>query len=153
GEVVVLDQVPSFSSTGATCANSHTVGTVLAQPDGTLFVGNGDASSNCNVDNSALAAQDLTSPRGKILHINANGTGVSSNPFYEPGNPSSWRSRVFAYGLRNPFRFTVKPGTTSTLYIGEVGWSTYEEIDVARGGENFGWPCWEGPLSFRNGYD
>src|SRR3954454_12312536 len=153
GEAVVLDQIPSFSSTGATCDNSHTVGTVLFAPDGTVFVGDGDASSYCNVDNSSLGAQDLTTPRGKIMHINRDGTGVSSNPFYDASAPTSWKSRVFAYGFRNPFRFSVKPGTNSTLYVGDVGWNTYEEIDVAKGGENFGWPCWEGPLTFRNGYD
>ena len=54
-------------------------------------------------------------------------------------------------GLRNPFRIGLRPGT-STLYIGDVGWNTYEEINVAKGGENFGWPCYEGPLTFRNGY-
>jgi glucose/arabinose dehydrogenase/chitodextrinase len=153
GETVVLDQIPSFSSTGATCDNSHTVGTVLFAPDGTVFVGDGDASSYCNVDNSALGAQDLTTPRGKILHINRDGSGVSSNPFFDATAPTSWKSRVFALGFRNPFRFAVKPGTTSTLYVGDVGWNTYEEVDIANGGENFGWPCWEGPPTFRNGYD
>ncbi|HEY1278850.1 MAG TPA: PKD domain-containing protein, partial [Acidimicrobiales bacterium] len=153
-ERIIIDQFPSFSSTGATCDTTHTVGTVLVAPDGTLFVANGEASSYCNVDNSALAAQDVTSPRGKILHINpADGSGVSSNPFYQSGNPMSWQSRVFALGFRNPFRFSLKPGTSSTLYIGDVGWETYEEVNVAKGGENFGWPCWEGPLTFRNGYD
>ena len=154
-ERVIIDQFPSFSSTtGATCDSSHTVGTVLTAPDGTLFVGNGESSSYCNVDNSALASQDITSPRGKILHINpADGSGVSSNPFFQAATPNSWQSRVFALGFRNPFRFSLKPGTSSTLYIGEVGWNTYEEFDIAKGGENFGWPCWEGPASFRNGYD
>ena len=92
-------------------------------------------------------------PRGKILHINADGSGVAANPFYDAADRSSWKSRVFAYGFRNPFRFTLKPGTASTLYIGDVGWNTYEEVDIAKGGEDFGWPCWEGPASFRNGYD
>ena len=151
-ETVILDGIPSFSSTGATCDNSHTVGTVLFAPDGTLFVGDGDSSSYCNVDNSALGAQDLTSPRGKILHITRTGAGVTANPFYDAAAPMSWKSRVFAYGFRNPFRFSLKPGTASTLYVGDVGWNTYEEIDIAKGGENFGWPCWEGPLTFRNGY-
>jgi PKD repeat protein len=154
-ERIIIDQFPSFSTTsGATCDDSHTVGTVLVAPDGTLFVGNGDSSSYCSVDNSALAAQDVNSPRGKILHINpADGSGVSSNPFFQAANPSSWQSRVFALGFRNPFRFSLKPGSSSTLYIGEVGWNSYEEVDVAKGGENFGWPCWEGPATFRNGYD
>ena len=60
---------------------------------------------------------------------------------------------MFAYGLRNPFRFSLVARHAATpLYIGDVGWNTWEEIDVATGGENFGWPCWEGPLDVRNNY-
>ena len=102
-----------------------------------------------------LDAQDVDSPRGKIFHIDADGNGLSSNPFWN-GDPTAWRSKVFAYGFRNPFRFSIQPGTgvngVRTLYIGDVGWNTREEIDVSTGGENFGWPCWEGPLDFRNNY-
>jgi glucose/arabinose dehydrogenase len=81
---------------------------------------------------------------------------VSSNPYWD-GNPASDRSRVWVYGLRNPYRFSVRPGTGSTnpaagqpgvLYIGDVGWSTTEEVSIARlGGLNFGWPCIEGGYS------
>lgn len=152
GETVILDQIPSFSSTGATCDDSHTIGTVVAAKDGSLYVGNGDASSWCSVDTSALGAQDLTSPRGKILRLTPDGKGLPSNPFYDAAAPSSWRSRVFAYGVRNPYRFTLQPATQA-VYLGDVGWTSFEEVDVARGGENFGWPCHEGPLTFRNGYD
>lgn len=151
-EVVVLDDLPSFSSTGATCDDSHTIGTVVAAPDGTVYVGNGDASSYCAVDASALESYNLSSPRGKIFHINPDGSAVATNPYYDSANPSSWRSRVFAMGARNPFRFDLKPGT-DTLYVGDVGWNNYEEISIARStGANLGWPCWEGPLDFRNAY-
>jgi glucose/arabinose dehydrogenase len=151
-EVVVIDDLPSFSGTGATCDDSHTIGTVIAAPDGSLFVGNGDASSYCPVDPSALDSYDLASPRGKILRVKADGTGFTSNPFFEPANPSSWRSRIFASGARNPFRFDLRPGT-ETLYVGDVGWTQYEEISVVRSnGANLGWPCWEGPSGFRNTY-
>jgi glucose/arabinose dehydrogenase len=147
---------PAFSAYGIGNDQSHTVGTVIAMPDGTLFVGNGDSSSfdpehggGGSYDPTSFFAQDVTSPRGKIFHINPDGSGVSSNKFYDASNPSSWASRVYVYGLRNPFRFSVKPGT-NTLYIGDVGSGEYEEIDVAHGGENFGWPCYEGPLDNRN---
>ncbi len=75
------------------------------------------------------------------------GLGLPANPFWD-GNPASFSSRVWAIGLRNPYRFTVRPDSPSpgTLYIGDVGWGTYEELNVAYGGENFGWPCWEGPF-------
>ncbi len=148
----LLDGLPASSSTpGVPNDNSHTVGTVLVAPDGTLFVGNGDASSWSQVDDSAFGAQDITSPRGKIFHINPDGTAVASNPFYT-GDPNSVQSKVFAYGFRNPFRFSLKPGTLSTLYVGDVGFNSNEEIDVAKGGENFGWPCFEGATSFHNEY-
>ena len=49
-------------------------------------------------------------------------------------------------GVRNPYRTTIRPGSPApgTLYIGDVGWNWYEEINIARGGENFGWPCRSG---------
>jgi glucose/arabinose dehydrogenase len=153
-EAVIIDDLPSYSPTQpGNGDNSHTVGTVLVAPDGSLFVGNGDASSYNVPDQTSFQAQNLDSPRGKIFRINPDGTGVSTNPFYgQNPDPSSWRSRIFAYGLRNPFRFSLKPGTSATLYIGHVGSSSREAIDVAKGGENFGWPCYEGELTFRNGF-
>ncbi|MEO5989836.1 MAG: PQQ-dependent sugar dehydrogenase, partial [Candidatus Eisenbacteria bacterium] len=105
-------------------------------------------------DIGAFRAQYLASLGGKVLRLDpATGHGYPSNPFYN-GDATSNRSRVWAYGLRNPFRFTVRPGTGSTnatagapgtLYIGDVGWITYEDLNIARtGGKNFGWPCFEG---------
>jgi glucose/arabinose dehydrogenase len=152
GGQTVLDGMPSFSANHPGAGDdSHTIGTVLVAPDHSLFVGVGDGSSANFPDESALNAQNIDSPRGKIFHIDASGNGLSTNPFFD-GNPTSWRSRVFAYGLRNPFRFSLPPGTNNRLYIGDVGWKMWEEINVADGGENFGWPCWEGPLSERNEY-
>jgi glucose/arabinose dehydrogenase len=156
----LLNGLPAFSAYGVPNDQSHTVGTVVVAPDGTLFVGNGDASSydpspvGRTYDLTSFFAQNVDSLRGKVFHINPDGTGVASNPFYN-GNPNAVRSKVFAYGLRNPFRFALKPGTGANgvapvLYIGDVGSGEYEEIDVAKGGENFGWPCYEGPLSNLN---
>jgi glucose/arabinose dehydrogenase/chitodextrinase len=123
--------------------NSHTIGTVAFAPDGSLFAGAGDGSDYTTVDPRALRAQMLDSLAGKILRIDPiTGAGLPDNPFYEPGNPHSNRSKVWAYGLRNPFRFTVRPGTTEA-YVGDVGWSNWEEINTGKGA-NFGWPCYEG---------
>jgi Glucose / Sorbosone dehydrogenase/PKD domain len=150
-EQILVDCLPSFSTySPGVSDDSHTVGTVLVAPDHTLFAGVGDGSSYGSADPSALNAQDPNSPRGKIFHINPDGTPAAGNPFGASGN--YWAQRVFAYGLRNPFRFSLQPGTNRTLYIGDVGWNDWEEIDVATGGENFGWPCWEGPLGFRQEY-
>jgi glucose/arabinose dehydrogenase len=151
----LLNGLPSFSTQElGNCDDSHTVGSVLVAPDGTLFVGNGDASSYCTPDPQALDAQNITTPRGKIFHITSTGAGVPSNPFYQASAPTSWQSRVYAYGFRNPFRFTLKPGSSTTLYVGDVGFDTYEEVDVVTAGGNYGWPCYEGPFesSFHPGF-
>ncbi|MEM7306965.1 MAG: PQQ-dependent sugar dehydrogenase [Planctomycetota bacterium] len=104
-------------------------------------------------DSGAFRAQDLRSLAGKILRIDPEtGEGYSSNPFYD-GDPTSNASRVWALGLRNPFRAAVLPGTgladpalgrPGVLSIGDVGWATWEENNLCHGGENFGWPCFEG---------
>ncbi len=100
-------------------------------------------------------AQLVDSLSGKILRLDpSTGDGLPSNPFYDPGNPRAARSRVWAMGLRNPCRMTRRPGTGSAnpadanpgvLYIGNVGWRTWEELYVCtRPGQNFGWPVFEG---------
>jgi len=91
---------------------------------------------------------------GAVLRIDpATGAGVAGNPFSL--SPDANARRIVAYGLRNPFRITQRPGTDE-LWIGDVGWNTWEEINraVAPGGgtaSNFGWPCYEG-ASAQGGY-
>ena len=108
-------------------------------------------------DVGAYRAQLPSSLSGKILRLDAQtGDGLPSNPFYDFSNPRAARSRVFALGFRNPFRFTVRPGTGShfaadadpgSIYVGNVGWNVYEEIEVVDvAGYNGGWPIYEGML-------
>ncbi len=103
----------------------------------------------------ALRAQLVDSLSGKIIRIDPDtGDGLPSNPFYDAANPRAARSRVWCLGLRNPYRMTLRPGTGShnradgnpgVLYIGDVGWRTFEDLNVATGpGLNFGWPLYEG---------
>ncbi len=90
-----------------------------------------------------MRVQSLDSLSGKILRINPlNGSGLPDNPFYD-GQPDSNRSKVYQYGLRNPFRFSVIPGT-GQIMVGDVGWTQWEEINVGTAGMNFGWPYFEG---------
>jgi glucose/arabinose dehydrogenase len=124
-------------------SKSHVLGTVLQASDGSIYLGNGDESSFSYVDPQALRALNIDDPHGKILRILPDGRGHPGNPFYHPAAPSSWRSRVFAYGFRNPFRFTIDP-RSGALYVGDVGWGTYEEVDIVRPGKSYGWPCYEG---------
>ena len=74
-----------------------------------------------------------------------------ANPFFDASAPSSPKSLVWVYGLRNPFKFTIRRDTNQdnghpgTLYIGDVGWDYWEETHVASvGGTNLGWPCYQG---------
>lgn len=119
------------------------IGTGIAfAPDGTLFVGTGDGGGQERVEPTAFNAQNPDALGGKILHITRDGKGVPGNPFYS-GDPADNRSKVWAIGLRNPFRITVAPGTDIPV-VGDVGWITRDEIDVVPPGVNLGWPCYEG---------
>jgi len=91
---------------------------------------------------------------GAVLRVDpATGAGVPGNPFYSSSDANA--RRIVAYGLRNPFRFTQRPGTDE-LWIGDVGWNTWEEINrvvspASTTASNFGWPCYEG-ASAQPGY-
>lgn len=107
----------------------------------------------------SMRAQTLDNYNAKVSRIDRNtGLGLPTNPFYDPSAPDSPRSKIWAYGLRNPWRFSVRQGTgdhtsfgkgPGVLWIGDVGLDTYEELNVTskEGGENFGWPFYEGAIS------
>jgi glucose/arabinose dehydrogenase len=104
-------------------------------------------------EGGALRSQDLRTPAdpvtldGAILRVDpATGAGLPDNPLASSADPNA--RRIIAYGLRNPFRFAIRPGT-SEVWAGDVGWSTWEEINRVPNPtdavvENFGWPCYEG---------
>ena len=99
----------------------HAEDSIRFAADGTMFVSLGDAASWDYVDDRALRAQDIDQYNGKILHITTDGKGIATNPFWN-GNPDAVRSKVWAYGLRNPFRMTLQPGTGLPV-VGDVGWN------------------------------
>ena len=121
----------------------HGMSNIEFGSDGTLWVAMGDSSHFAYADTRALRTQDLDQPYGKMFHLNPNGSGVAGNPFYQTANPNSVRSKVYANGLRSPFRFTLDPAS-GTPIVGDVGWNTTEEINIVRAGQNYKWPCWEG---------
>jgi glucose/arabinose dehydrogenase len=121
---------------------SHAIGSVNFGADGTVWVTNGDAASYTVVDDQALRAQSVDSLAGKVIHVSRTGQGLPSNPFWD-GNAGSARSKVWAYGLRNPYRFNLSP-FTGIPFLGDVGWNTTEEVDSVPSAVNLGWPCYEG---------
>ncbi|MEL7496276.1 MAG: PQQ-dependent sugar dehydrogenase [Planctomycetota bacterium] len=127
----------------ASDSESHTIGGIEFGIDGNLFVSIGDGTSYNAMDPRTVRVQDIDNLSGKILRIDPiTGEGVASNPFYN-GDPDSNRSKVYQYGLRNPFRIAVDENT-GQLYIGDVGWTRWEEINAGEAGANFGWPYYEG---------
>jgi PKD repeat protein len=141
-------------------ANSPTPANPCGDPPGAV----GTALTPPGAEGGALRSQ---SPRrvaghpvllgGDVLRVDpATGNGVPGNPMYNSQNPSSNASRIIGYGLRNPFRFTFRPGT-SELWVGDVGWNTWEEVNrmttaTPSTAVNFGWPCYEG-AGRQSGYD
>ena len=158
---------------------SHAVGSLVFGTDGTLLLSVCDCASYNGTDNGgqqpgtyvnvalnegilkphenvgAFRAQTVDSHCGKILRLNPlNGDGLPSNPFFDASEPRAPRSRVWALGLRNPYRMALKPdsgshdpedGNPGALYIGDVGYVTWEELNVCDGpAQNFGWPIYEG---------
>jgi glucose/arabinose dehydrogenase len=131
-------------------SESHTIGSVEFGPSGALYVTNGDGTSFNNIDPRTIRVQDIDNLSGKVLRINPiTGEGLPDNPFYND-DPNANRSKVYQYGIRNSFRMTVHP-ETEQVYLGEVGWTEWEEINTGGPGANFGWPYFEGAsgISFR----
>jgi glucose/arabinose dehydrogenase len=124
-------------------SEAHGMTGVVAANDGTLWLSVGDSGDWRRVDVTALRAGNIDDPHGKLYHLMPDGSGVPTNPYYDPANPRATRSQVYASGFRSPFRFTLDP-TTGRPILGDVGWNTTEEINVVSPGNNYGWPCWEG---------
>src|SRR4051812_8151877 len=124
--------------------SNHNGGHMAFGPEGYLYIGIGDGGGAGDQDNNAQNRNVLL---GKLLRINVNAVpyGVpASNPFI--GQTGS-RGEIWAYGLRNPWKFSFDR-TTGTLIIADVGQNQWEEVDVepadSGGGRNYGWRIMEG---------
>jgi glucose/arabinose dehydrogenase len=137
--------------------SNHNGGLLLFGPDGLMYVGTGDGGGGGDQHGARGNAQNLGSLLGKILRIDprAGGGGAyqvpASNPF---AGRSGARGEIYAYGLRNPWRFAFD-SATGDLAIGDVGQNAFEEIDFVRRGQgrgaNFGWRPFEGRARYVQG--
>ena len=146
----MLPAAGATSQTWCFYYSSHSIGSVVFGSDNkTLYVSAGDGASFVQVDYGQLdnACGDGTNlPQGAFRSQGV--SPYSDGVILRITNPGTSTQSVatVANGLRNPFRFARAPGLTDDLYIGNVGWNTWESIDHSSiAGQNFGWPCYEGP--------
>jgi glucose/arabinose dehydrogenase len=144
GETIILDNIPSD-------AGNHNGGDIQFGFDGMLYVAVGDG-GQLHED-----AQTVDTLRGKMLRINLLGNSPPGNPYkFAPearrcGSPAGGEpagggpcKEIYALGLRNPFRFSLRP-SNGTYLIGDVGQNTWEELNTLVAGGNYGWNAVEGP--------
>jgi glucose/arabinose dehydrogenase len=127
-EVVLLD-LDDLSG-----ATNHNGGAIHFGPDGKLFIAAGENATSSN-------SQTMSNLLGKILRMSPDGGIPIDNPFY--GTATAKNRLIWALGLRNPFTFAFQR-TTGTLFINDVGASSWEEINRGVAGANYGWPATEG---------
>ena len=136
-EVVLLTQNQPFSN--------HNAGQLSFGPDGYLYIALGDGGSGGDPDTNG---QKKSTFLGKILRIDVDNPAQASNYGIPDDNPfknntQGYKEEIYAYGLRNPWRFSFD-FETGWLWCGDVGQGQWEEIDIIENGKNYGWRCYEG---------
>ncbi len=130
-------------------AGNHNGGMLAFGPDGMLYASFGDGGGQGDQFNQG---QDTTTLLATIIRIDPHGGtpyGVpGDNPFV--GSGGGTRAEIWAYGFRNPWRFSFDR-STGDLWVGDVGQGSFEEIDRVTAGGNHGWPIYEGDAPFRGG--
>jgi len=128
---------------------NHNGGQIAFGPDGYIYIALGDGGSAGDPQDNG---QNRTVLLGKILRINVDSSSAglnysipSDNPFV--GNTEGFREEIYAYGLRNPWRFSFD-SLTSRLWVADVGQDRMEEIDIVEKGKNYGWNIMEGTLCY-----
>ena len=123
----------------------HCGGKAAFGSDGYLYISFGDGGSVGDIENRAQNKSQLL---GKILRINIDSAYAgmnysipNTNPFF--GNAQGYKEEIYAYGLRNVWKFSFDY-QTNRLWAADVGNTSYEEIDIIENGNNYGWRCYEG---------
>ncbi|MBI2845151.1 MAG: PQQ-dependent sugar dehydrogenase [Chloroflexi bacterium] len=124
--------------------DTHNAGQLAFGPDGYLYIGDGDGGGRGDPGDDAQNPENLL---GKVLRIDVD----QGNPYaIPPDNPFVGREgadEIFAYGLRNPWRFSFDP-TTDRLFVADVGQRIFEEVNIVTNGGNYGWDIKEGTSCF-----
>jgi glucose/arabinose dehydrogenase len=129
GSEVIILELDNLSG-----ATNHNGGAMHFGKDDKLYVAIGENATTAH-------AQNLDTYHGKFLRINKDGSIPDGNPFTEG---SEQKKRIWSYGLRNPYTFSIQSGT-GKIFVNDVGQVTWEEInDASEAGKNFGWPSAEG---------
>jgi glucose/arabinose dehydrogenase len=133
--------------------NNHNGGDLAFGTDGYLYITTGDGGSSGDPENNS---QNTLSLLGKILRLDIDSTSGTENYSIPTDNPflgnSTIREEIWAYGLRNPWRFSFDR-LNGDIWIADVGQNAYEEINhvtalEASAGLNYGWRCYEGNLTY-----
>ncbi|MCH9695548.1 MAG: PQQ-dependent sugar dehydrogenase [Gammaproteobacteria bacterium] len=167
---VILDNVAAPSAIGSGSVeqrillvdqdfDNHNGGDIAFGPDGNLYIGFGDGGDGGDPLNSG---QDTTRLLGSFLRIDVTGSSVSfpANPYAIPSdNPFAGQPKcgpgtnanncpeIYAWGMRNPWRWSFD-APTNTLWAADVGQDAFEEVDIIERGKNYGWRCREGAHDF-----
>jgi glucose/arabinose dehydrogenase len=123
--------------------SNHKGGQIVFGPDGFLYIGFGDGGSGGDPMGNG---QNLQSMLGKMLRVDVNNQSGGKQYAIPPSNPFAQGGglpEIFAYGLRNPWRFSFERGGTR-LFVGDVGQDAFEEVDILESGKNYGWNVMEG---------
>jgi glucose/arabinose dehydrogenase len=145
GNTVVPGSLTELLTGIRTDTGAHDAGGLRIGTDNKLYVSVGDTAvgdMGGPGESTNPYSQDLGSLNGKVLRLELTGAPAAGNPFI--GTPGA-RGEIYAYGFRNPFRFGIDP-VTGKPWLGDVGQSTLEELDLVQSGGNYSWPYCEGNL-------
>ncbi len=130
---------------------NHNAGQLAFGPDGYLYIalGDGGRSGDTGLGHPPAGnGQDTTTLLGSILRIDVDGGDPYAIPAGNPFAGGGGREEIFAFGLRNPFRFSFDSGGSHELFVGDVGQNQWEEVSIVGRGDNLGWNIREGEQCF-----